>query len=51
MALGSTQPVTEMSIPGIFLRGGKRRPARRADTILLPSVIRLSTQNVEASTS
>jgi hypothetical protein len=31
MALGSTQPPTEMST-GIFL-GGKKRPARRADNI------------------
>jgi hypothetical protein len=41
MALGSTQPVTEMStrnLPGGG-GGGKRRPARRADK---PSVSRLS---------
>jgi hypothetical protein len=31
MALGLTQPLTEMST-GIFL-GGKKRPARRADNL------------------
>jgi hypothetical protein len=31
MALGSTQPLTEMSIRG--LPGGKGRPAREADNI------------------
>jgi hypothetical protein len=43
MALGSTQPLTEMStrnLPG----GGQRRPARKADN-------RLSIENVGASTS
>jgi hypothetical protein len=33
MALGSTQPLTEMSIPGIFL-GSKGRPARKADNLI-----------------
>jgi hypothetical protein len=31
MALGSTQPLTEMSTRN--LRGGKRRPAREADNV------------------
>jgi hypothetical protein len=31
MALGSTQPLTEMSIRN--LPGGKKRPARRADNL------------------
>jgi hypothetical protein len=31
MALGSTQPLTEMSIRN--LRGGKKRPALRADNL------------------
>jgi hypothetical protein len=32
MALGSTQPLTEMSISN--LPGGKKRPVRRADNII-----------------
>jgi hypothetical protein len=32
MAVGSTQPLTEMSIPEIFL-GGKGRQARGADNL------------------
>jgi hypothetical protein len=31
MALGSTQPLTEMSTR--YLPGGKKRPARRADNL------------------
>jgi hypothetical protein len=31
MALGSTQPLTEMSTR--YLLGGKKRPARRADNL------------------
>jgi hypothetical protein len=41
MALGSTQPLTEMSTRN--LPGGKGRPARKADN--------LSRENVGASTS
>jgi hypothetical protein len=44
MALGSTQPLTEMSTRN--LSGGNKRPARRADN-LPPSVCRMS-GNVEA---
>jgi hypothetical protein len=40
MALGSTQPLTEMSTRN--LPGGKGRPARKAVTISPPSVNRLS---------
>jgi hypothetical protein len=40
MALGSTQPLTEMSIRNI--PGGKGRPARKAVTTLRPSLTRLS---------
>jgi hypothetical protein len=47
MALGSTQPLTEMSTRNH--PAGKRRPARRADN-LAASVSRMS-ENVEASTS
>jgi hypothetical protein len=47
MALGSTQPLTEMSTRN--LPGGKERPARKTDN-LKPSVSRLSTENVGAST-
>jgi hypothetical protein len=32
MALGSTQPVTEMSTR--YLPGGKRRPVRQADNLI-----------------
>jgi hypothetical protein len=48
MALGSTQPLTEM-VPGIFLgvNGGRHGGL----TNLLPSVSRLSRQNVGASMS
>jgi hypothetical protein len=49
MALGSTEPLTEMStrnLPG----GGKGWPTRKADN-LTPSVSRLSIENVGASTS
>jgi hypothetical protein len=48
MTLGSTQPLTEMSIKN--LPGGKGRLARKADTLPL-SVSRLSRENVGASTS
>jgi hypothetical protein len=45
MALGSTQPLTEMSTRNLKKKtkklGGKGRPARRADK-LPPSVSRLS---------
>jgi hypothetical protein len=47
MALGSTQPLTEMSTRN--LPGGKKRPARRLAN-LPPSVSRMS-ENVGASTS
>jgi hypothetical protein len=47
MALGSTQPLTEMSTRN--LSGGKERPARRAEK-LAPSLSRMS-ENVGASTS
>jgi hypothetical protein len=40
VALGSTQPLTEMSIRN--LPEGKGRPARKADTTSPPSVSRLS---------
>jgi hypothetical protein len=48
MALGSTQPLAEMSTRN--LPGGKGRPARKADNSP-PSVSRLSSENVGASTS
>jgi hypothetical protein len=50
MALGSTQPLTEMSTRN--LPGGKKRTARRADNLaaLPPSVSRMS-ENLGASTS
>jgi hypothetical protein len=48
MALGLTQPLTEMSTRD--LPGGKRRPSHKADN-LSPSVSRLSRENVGASTS
>jgi hypothetical protein len=48
LVLGSTQPLTEMSTRK--LPGGKGRPARKVTT-LLPSVSRLSRENVGASTS
>jgi hypothetical protein len=47
MALGSTQPLTEMSTRN--LPGGKKRPASRADN-LAPSMSRMS-EIVGASTS
>jgi hypothetical protein len=47
MAIGSTQPLSKMSIRN--LPGGKNRPARRADN-LAPSVCRIS-ENVGALTS
>jgi hypothetical protein len=47
MALGSTQPLTEMSTRN--LPGGKKRPARKADN-LSASISRMS-ENVGASTS
>jgi hypothetical protein len=47
MALGSTQPLTEMSTRNS--PGGTKRPAHRADN-LSPSVSRMS-ENVGASTS
>jgi hypothetical protein len=48
MALGSTQPITEMSIRN--LPGGKGRPGRKADnlTAICESIVR---ENVGASTS
>jgi hypothetical protein len=48
MALGSTQPLTEMSTRN--LPGGKGQPARKADK-LTPSVSRFSIENVGVSTS
>jgi hypothetical protein len=47
MALGSTQPLTEMSTRN--LPGGKKRPARRADN--LAAVYDRMSENVGASTS
>jgi hypothetical protein len=47
MALGSTQPLTEMSTRNF--PGGKKRPARRADN--LPTSMSRIPENVEASTS
>jgi hypothetical protein len=32
MALGSTQPLTEMRVSGVFL-GGKGRPERKSDNL------------------
>jgi hypothetical protein len=46
MALGSTQPLTEMSIGNI--PGGKERPAREADNL---TAICEPIDNVGASTS
>jgi hypothetical protein len=46
MALGSTQPLIEMSTRN--LPGGKKQPARRAD---LPPPVSRMTVNVGASTS
>jgi hypothetical protein len=48
MALGSTQPLTEMSTRN--LPGGKEQPARKADK-LTAICSRLSRENVRASTS
>jgi hypothetical protein len=50
MALGSTQPVTEM-VPGILKKKpeDKGRPARRADN--LAAMLAVSLSNVGASTS
>jgi hypothetical protein len=48
MALGSAQPLTEMSTRNI--PGGKKLPARKL-TNLPPSVSRLSRENIAASTS
>jgi hypothetical protein len=47
MALGSTQPLTEMSTRD--LPGGKERPARKADVTAICEPIVY--KNVEASTS
>jgi hypothetical protein len=47
MALGSTQPLTEMSIRNV--PGGKGRPARKADLTDICEPIFL--ENVGASTS
>jgi hypothetical protein len=56
MALGSTQPLTEMSTPGIFKKiknpGGKVRPARRADNLAaIYEVLAVCLSNVGALTS
>jgi hypothetical protein len=48
MALGSTQPLTEMSTMNV--PGGKKWPAHRADNLTPPSMSRMS-ENVGASTS
>jgi hypothetical protein len=48
MALGSTQPLTEMSTRNV--PGGKRRPARKADN-LTPLLSAECLENVGASTS
>jgi hypothetical protein len=48
MALGSTQPLIEMSTRN--LSGDKGRPARKTDN-LPPSVSRMSRENMGASTS
>jgi hypothetical protein len=47
MALGSTQPLTEMSTRNLL--GGKGRPARKADNLIAISADCL--ENVGASTS
>jgi hypothetical protein len=47
MALGSTQPLTEMSTRNF--PGGKKRPARRADN--LAAIYGRMSENVGASTS
>jgi hypothetical protein len=47
MALGSTQPLTEMSTRN--LPGAKKRPARRADN--LTAIYEPLSENVGASTS
>jgi hypothetical protein len=49
MALGSTQPLKEMSTRND--PRGKGRPARRADNLTTIFVSRLSRQNVGSSTS
>jgi hypothetical protein len=45
VALGSTQPLTEMSTRN--LPGGKRLPKRKADNLTAPSVSRLSRKMCE----
>jgi hypothetical protein len=47
MALGSTQPLTEMNTTN--LPGGKKQPARRADN--LAAICEPMSENVGASTS
>jgi hypothetical protein len=47
MALGLTQPLTEMSTR--YLPGGKKRPARKADN--LAAICEPMPENVGASTS
>jgi hypothetical protein len=51
MALGSTQPLTEMSIRNLPEGGGVDGGRRVGLTTLPPSVSRLSRQNVGASVS
>jgi hypothetical protein len=52
MALGSTQPLTEMSTRNLPGGGGvKGQPARKADNLTAICVSRLSRENVGASTS
>jgi hypothetical protein len=51
MALGSTQPLTEMSTSDLPGGGGVKGGRQVRLTILPPSVSRLSRENVGASTS